>query len=203
MVDENSDEYRLAEAVAELTAQRFRAGLKEEMDARDERLLELWREDMGKLRDDLTAKGLLEELRGMPIQADGEDGLSAVRVLVVDDYPEIRRAFVKIFTASGMLVREAEDGAAAVEILDNDHMIEVVVADISMPNLKKYYLKFMKSILTVIIPVGPSPLTGQAIYIFPQVIIVHLLNQRVIRLWMNVKEELTLMLNDLQGILMT
>jgi len=133
MVDENSDEYRLAEAVAELTAQRFRAGLKEEMDARDERLLELWREDMGKLRDDLTAKGLLEELRGMPIQADGEDGLSAVRVLVVDDYPAIRRAFVKMFTASGMLVREAEDGAAAVEILDNDHMIEVVVADISMP----------------------------------------------------------------------
>jgi len=132
MVDENSDEYRLAEAVASRTAARFKEGLKEELDARDDRLLELWRQDMGQLRDDLTAKGLLEELRGMPTQGEGEDGL-AVRVLVVDDYPEIRKAFVKIFTASGMLVREAGSGAAAAEMLDNDHMIEVVVADISMP----------------------------------------------------------------------
>lgn len=132
MVDENSDEYKLAKAVAELTAQRFKAGLKEELDARDERLLALWRKDMEKLRDDLTTKGLLEELRGMSIQPDGGEGL-AVRVLVVDDYPEIRRAFVKIFTASGMRVQEAENGGVAAEILENDHMIEVVVADISMP----------------------------------------------------------------------
>lgn len=130
MGDVKSDEYKLADAVAERTAARMREGFREELDARDKRLLDLWRQDMGQLRDDLTARGLLEELRGMPSQPGG---LDAVRVLVVDDYPEIRKAFVKIFTASGMLVREAESGAAAVEILENDRMIEVVVADISMP----------------------------------------------------------------------
>lgn len=128
--EEKSAEVKLAEAVAEQTVQRFRAGLKEELDARDERLLALWRRDLGQLRDDLTAKGLMDELKVFPALAGDE---LPVRVLVVDDYPEIRRAFVKIFTASGMLVREAENGSAAATILDNDHMIEVVVADISMP----------------------------------------------------------------------
>lgn len=130
MGDERSDEFRLAEAVAERTAARMRESLKEELDTRDTRLLALWRQDMGQLRDDLTAKGLLEELRGVSVKPGGE---SAVRVLVVDDYPEIRRAFVKIFTASGMLVREADNGMAATEIIESDRTLEVVVADVSMP----------------------------------------------------------------------
>jgi DNA-binding NtrC family response regulator len=54
-------------------------------------------------------------------------------VLVVDDFPPLRRALVKILTSSGMLVCDAEDGVAAAEILANDRQLEVVIADISMP----------------------------------------------------------------------
>lgn len=131
MTDEIAPELKLAEAVAERTAARMREGFREELDARDQNLIELWRRDLGLLRDDLTAKGLLEELKGNPPLTQGD--AMPVRVLVVDDYAEIRRAFVRIFTASGMLVRETEDGPSAAEVLENDHMIEVVVADISMP----------------------------------------------------------------------
>lgn len=130
MSDDSSAELKLAEAVAERTAMRMRAGLREELDQREETQRRRWCEDLARLRDDLTTKGLLEELRGMTSPDTVE---LPVRVLVVDDYPEIRRAFVKIFTKAGMLVSEACDGPGAAAILDKDPLIEVVVADISMP----------------------------------------------------------------------
>ncbi len=132
MSDDFSAELKLAEAVAERTAARMRAGLRDELDQRDEEQRRRWREDLASLRDDLTTKGLLEELRHAPAIGGG-GGEVPVRVLVVDDYPEIRRAFVKIFTKAGMLVSEACDGPAAAALLDKDHQVEVVVADISMP----------------------------------------------------------------------
>lgn len=130
MSNERSAELALAEAVAEKTAERMRAGLKEELDARDARLRQLWKQDMSTLRDDLTTKRLLEDLKG----ASMESGIgSPVRVLVVDDYPEIRHAFVRIFTSHGMLIREAASSTEAVGILESDSMVEVVLTDISMP----------------------------------------------------------------------
>jgi hypothetical protein len=59
--DEKSPELALAEAVAERTASRVRAGLREELDARDEALRERLRQDwllgLAQLRDDLTTRG--------------------------------------------------------------------------------------------------------------------------------------------------
>lgn len=127
---EKSAELVLAEAVAEQTAQRMREGFREELDARDSQMRQLWQQDLGKLRDDLTAKRLLEDLKTASVPPVDD---MPVRVLVVDDYPEIRKAFIKIFTNYGMLVRDAADGTEAASILENDPMIEVVVADISMP----------------------------------------------------------------------
>lgn len=132
--DEASSELRLAEAVAVQTARRvaeqLREDYREELNLRDAALQRLWRADLRQLRDDLTAKGLLAELQLQPIVK--EVG-SPIKVLVVDDYPEIRRALVKIFAHQGMEVGEAESGMQAAELLEVNPLIEVIVADISMP----------------------------------------------------------------------
>lgn len=127
MTDEASAEVRLAEAVASKTAERVREGLHEQLNERDENLRRLWRQDLAQLRDDLTAKSLLSEL------LEPVTEVAPVRVLVVDDYPEIRNAFVRIFTKSGMVVQEAKSGIEAADLLDRDPLIEVVLADVSMP----------------------------------------------------------------------
>lgn len=144
MSKETSSELALAEAVAERTAQRIRADLKEELDARDAALHQLWRQDLGQLRDDLTARRLLEELKGATMERpEGEP----VRVLVVDDNPELCRAFVRILASAGMEVTSALSGVDAAAALDSDPAIEVVLADISMPkngytlleHIRKYF----------------------------------------------------------------
>ena len=130
MSDDRSPELKVAESVAELTAQRFRENMKEELDARDESLRQHWRSDLGKLRDDLTARNLLDGLQNIKGLTSGED---PVRLLVVDDYPEVLRAFVRTFKNQGMLVQEASSGSMAAALLESDSSIEVIIADISMP----------------------------------------------------------------------
>jgi CheY-like chemotaxis protein len=130
METEGSAELELAEAVAGKTAQRLREGLREELDARDLTLRQLWRKDLGQLRDDLTSKRLLEDLKGASM--DQKEG-APIRVLVVDDNPELCRAFVRIFESAGMAVSHALSGLGAAALLEGDPTIEVVVADISMP----------------------------------------------------------------------
>jgi len=130
MSDEKSAELILAEVVAEKTAQRLRAGFLEELDLRDATLRQLWRQDLSQLRDDLTAKRLIEDLKSSPSAM--REG-APVRVLVVDDSPELCRAFVRIFESSGMIVSHALSGLGAAALLDNDPTLEVVVADVSMP----------------------------------------------------------------------
>lgn len=129
MEQEKSAELRLAEAVAESTARRVLEGIRLDLQLRDEALQAQWRRDLADLRDDLTAKALITELNSQP----AVEASMPVRVLVVDDSPEIRRAFVRIFGAAGMHVQDAGDGKSGAALLDNDHLIEVVVADISMP----------------------------------------------------------------------
>ena len=58
---------------------------------------------------------------------------TAVRVLVVDDNPELCRAFVRILESAGMTVSSATSGLSAAAVLDGDSSIEVVFADIAMP----------------------------------------------------------------------
>lgn len=128
---DKSVELALAEAVAERTAERFRAGLREELDARDAALRQAWQEGLGQLRDDLTAKHLLDELKVAAPAA--RDAGAAVHVLVADDHDEVRRAFAKMFTKYGMQIFDASSGAHAADVLDTYPEIEVVVADVAMP----------------------------------------------------------------------
>lgn len=159
MSDEKAAELVLAEAVAEKTAERMRAGFREELEARDTLLRQLWKQDLGKLRDDLTAKRLLEDLKGVPMEQSADD---PVRVLVVDDYPEIRHAFMKIFTGHGMLVREAASGTEAVAVLENDLLIEVVVSDISMPKNGYTLLEHVRKTHPIVEVVMTSGLESEA-----------------------------------------
>lgn len=122
----------LAEHVANKTAERVRSDFTQDLELLAATLRKQWREDLGHLRDDLTAKGLLSE-----VAASGGNvnipSVKNVRVLVVDDYPEIRRVFAKMLATAGMVALEAADGVNAAKMLAEDANIEVVVADISMP----------------------------------------------------------------------
>jgi CheY-like chemotaxis protein len=56
-------------------------------------------------------------------------------VLLVDDEQPIRSALRKILEQSGLAVREANSGRAALEALDDDTSIAAVVSDFIMPEL--------------------------------------------------------------------
>jgi len=56
-------------------------------------------------------------------------------VLLVDDEQPIRSALRKILEQSGLAVREANSGRAALEALDDDSSIAAVVSDFIMPEL--------------------------------------------------------------------
>jgi CheY-like chemotaxis protein len=56
-------------------------------------------------------------------------------VLLVDDEKPIRSALRKILEQSGLAVREANSGRAALEALDDDSSIAAVVSDFIMPEL--------------------------------------------------------------------
>jgi CheY-like chemotaxis protein len=56
-------------------------------------------------------------------------------VLLVDDEQPIRSALRKILEHSGLAVREANSGRAALEALDDDPSIAAVVSDFIMPEL--------------------------------------------------------------------
>ena len=56
-------------------------------------------------------------------------------VLLVDDEQSIRSALRKILEQSGLAVREANSGRAALEALDDDSSIAAVVSDFIMPEL--------------------------------------------------------------------
>ncbi len=57
-----------------------------------------------------------------------------VRVLVVDDDAQSRRAIASFLSRRGDAVREAEDGAAAMRVLEHED-IDIVLSDVRMPNL--------------------------------------------------------------------
>ncbi len=134
MTENKSEELKLAEYVAEQTAarlaQQFRDDFQRELNERENELRRLWKADLGQLRDDLTAKSLLADI---PRHVPSTDASEPIHVMVVDDYPEIRRAFVRTLTVAGMVVSSAEDGPSAATLLEKDHRVEVLIADVSMP----------------------------------------------------------------------
>jgi CheY-like chemotaxis protein len=56
-------------------------------------------------------------------------------VLVVDDEPAIRKALRQLFEQSGLDVRDAASGAAALEIVAAESEIAAIVSDYVMPGL--------------------------------------------------------------------
>ena len=60
---------------------------------------------------------------------------AAIWILVVDDESAVRRFAVRVLEREGYGVREAADGAEALELLKGGITVEVVVSDIVMPRL--------------------------------------------------------------------
>ncbi|MBO5906557.1 MAG: response regulator transcription factor [Clostridia bacterium] len=58
-----------------------------------------------------------------------------MRILIVDDEPEIRNILRLLLENAGYEVREAADGHAAVVEVQNDSGIDLCIMDIMMPNL--------------------------------------------------------------------
>ena len=59
---------------------------------------------------------------------DGRD-----RILVVEDQPEVRQAAVRLLKALGHVTVEADQAAAALEILERDDHFDLLFTDIVMP----------------------------------------------------------------------
>jgi DNA-binding response OmpR family regulator len=57
----------------------------------------------------------------------------AIRILVADDEPHIRRILVTLLEAAGLTVEAVGDGRTAMERLDGDAHYDLVVLDIMMP----------------------------------------------------------------------
>jgi CheY-like chemotaxis protein len=61
-------------------------------------------------------------------------------VLVVDDDPEVLEVAVTACEEIGLTVLHAEDGAGALEMLRNNPEVELLLTDISMPNMTGWEL---------------------------------------------------------------
>ncbi|MFX7682688.1 response regulator, partial [Acinetobacter baumannii] len=56
-----------------------------------------------------------------------------LRILVVEDNPLVLMATVEGLTQEGFTVETAEDGVAAMELLETDRDFDLVVSDVVMP----------------------------------------------------------------------
>lgn len=136
-------DFELAELVATRTAERLRERFTEELGI----FRQQWLADMAKLRDDLTVKGLLNsEACGLdcPLKETFLLNSKGAKVLVVDDYSEVRRALSRLLADVGIVVFEADDAPAAVTILGQEPDIEVVIADIAMPKNGYTLLEYVR-----------------------------------------------------------
>jgi signal transduction histidine kinase len=70
-----------------------------------------------------------------PAAKTGEQSLSGVAVLLVDDEELIRRPMARFLSKRGATVREAGDGAAALEQLRQNGDPHVILADLRMPRM--------------------------------------------------------------------
>jgi CheY-like chemotaxis protein len=120
---------RLADAVADKTATRMRDEWLRDIDlslgtASEgilQKLQNVWKEEFSQLRDDLTAKGLLRT------EPPSHGAQTAVRVLIVEDAPELRKAIDRTLRHAGMTVLQASSGAEAAAILEEDLEVDVVM----------------------------------------------------------------------------
>lgn len=69
----------------------------------------------------------------MPASPDATAGRSTATILVVEDDPAVREAVVWVLKLMGYDTREAENGPAALEALDQDPTIDLMFSDVVMP----------------------------------------------------------------------
>jgi CheY-like chemotaxis protein len=56
-------------------------------------------------------------------------------VLVVDDQPEVRRTIARVLEAEGYRALQAADGVEALETIESEEHIDLVVSDVVMPRM--------------------------------------------------------------------
>ena len=71
----------------------------------------------------------------MPMAADGEDALNGARILIVDDDARSVFALTGVFERHGAEVLYAENGRIAIEVLEHNEDISLVLMDVMMPEL--------------------------------------------------------------------
>jgi signal transduction histidine kinase/CheY-like chemotaxis protein/HAMP domain-containing protein len=71
----------------------------------------------------------------MPIAGDGEDPLNGARILIVDDDARSVFALTGVFERHGAEVLYAENGRVAIEALEHNEDISLVLMDVMMPEL--------------------------------------------------------------------
>src|SRR5882724_7105488 len=71
---------------------------------------------------------------GNPHQVQYENGMTAARVLVIDDDGDIRRLVAELLGRSGLTVEQAEDGRSGLRALPKTPP-DLVVLDVQMPEL--------------------------------------------------------------------
>jgi DNA-binding response OmpR family regulator len=67
-------------------------------------------------------------------------GVSAMRLLLVDDEESLRNLLQYMLENEGVEVTDAPDGAAALDLIRTGRRFDVMVADISMPRMDGYQL---------------------------------------------------------------
>jgi two-component system, chemotaxis family, sensor kinase CheA len=73
--------------------------------------------------------------RRLPRAAPTEEPPPAAKILVVDDQFTVRELERTILEAAGYRVRTAQDGRAALAVLDQERDVECVISDVEMPGM--------------------------------------------------------------------
>jgi two-component system cell cycle sensor histidine kinase/response regulator CckA len=87
----------------------------------------------------LPAHAQTQEAEDEPVRDEappaGADYSGVGRILVVEDEDPVRALVVKMLERSGYEVSAAEDGVAALEILESDPAFDLIVTDVMMPEV--------------------------------------------------------------------
>ncbi|WP_295608507.1 PAS domain S-box protein [uncultured Lamprocystis sp.] len=101
-----------------------------------------------------------------PAERSGAPSLAGLRVLVVDDDPQIREALARLLTLEGASLVLAEHGQACSDLLEQDGAFDLVLSDIAMPVLDGIRLQQRlareRPELPVILMTGQQPVLGDA-----------------------------------------
>jgi CheY-like chemotaxis protein len=79
-------------------------------------------------------------LQPLPAPAPDELRLDDVSILVVDDQPDSREVLARLLEQRGARVRQCDSASSALRILDTEPPVQLLIADIAMPEIDGYEL---------------------------------------------------------------